>query len=123
MFFFFFPPLKIYADTNTTPLVFFSRPSKKDLHLWRGFSSLNIFLCWSTLILRFYFFFFSSLASLISSMTKTKKHERGHLRERSLLSYLIFPFLFLFYLFHHLLRSFLPLCMYIDTHEYTCKLV
>lgn len=45
----FFFPLKMYADTNTTPPGFWG-PSKKDFG-WRGFVAKLI--CWSTLILGF----------------------------------------------------------------------
>lgn len=114
MFFFFFPPLKIYADTNTTPLVFFSRPSKKDLHLWRGFSSLNIFLCWSTLILRFFFFFFLSCVANILDDKDEKARTRTLEREiAAVLSYLFFPFPLLFISSS---PSIVPSVMYVHRH-------
>ena len=88
---------------------------------WRGFSSLNLLLCWSTLILRYFFFFslFISLLSLISSMAKTKKRERGHSRETAASSYSHLRFL----CFPSVVSS--PLCIYTDeyTREYTHKSV
>lgn len=103
----------MYADTNTTPLC--SRPSKKDLQLARFFvAKLTSLLVYANP--KVYFF---SLLSLISSVVKTKKHERGHSREItiSVLSYLLFLFSFFLNRFFFV--------MYIDeyTHEYTYKLV